>query len=78
MFGIFKKKAAPEIKVTDGDTMLYVVADLRTQIQRKDENGITVTIKIGACYGYLPVFETLEEAEKSGRGECEIFGIQRK
>ena len=62
----------------NGYTVLYAVMRLNTEISvqnpftSKEEH-----IKLVNCAGYIPVFKTLKEAEKSAcKGKYQIFAIQ--
>lgn len=54
----------------------YVVMRIQTKIRKKVNDQITIDKQIGGCYGYLPVFETYEEAEKDSKGIYNIAALR--
>lgn len=59
------------------EDILYVVLKLNTRVIYNDPmTGEDKTVELGECAGYLPVFNTIEEAElHSGDGKYEIMKI---
>ena len=56
---------------------LFMVMKLSTDITYTNQVGTEVKQKLEGCYGYIPVFETIEEAEEMANdGELQIIMIQ--
>tara|TARA_R110002051_G_scaffold318959_1_gene402178 strand:+ start:138 stop:380 length:243 start_codon:yes stop_codon:yes gene_type:complete len=75
-----QKTNQAEIKEIEnnGYTVLYAVMRLNTNVSiqnpftQEDES-----IKLANCAGYIPVFDNIEQAEKSAdNGKYKIFAIQ--
>ena len=58
--------------------LLYLVMKLNTKVETTDlVTGHPVEIVLTGCAGYIPVFETLEEAEESAcNGKYQILCIK--
>ena len=53
----------------------YLVMRLNTEITQKLAWG-EEHFKLGGCAGYIPVFNTLKQAEKSAKGKYQIIPIK--
>jgi len=74
-----KKSIRSEVKKIENKKItLFAVMKLSTEIEYK--NPFTqeqITCKLGGLAGYIPVFSTIEEAEKSAEnGKYEIISIE--
>ena len=53
----------------------YMVMRLNTEIVQIMGYGSEQNIKLGGCAGYIPVFNTLKQAEKNSKGKYPIVPI---
>lgn len=70
------KVKAPTTSTDEG--IMFVVLRLNEKIAYIDPvSNKPGTVKLGGCRGYLPVFGTIEEAEKAScAGRFQIFAIK--
>ena len=56
------------------EPVLYAVLKLLTLVEVDDVSGLTHKVKITGAEGYIPVFKTIEEAEKAAcNGKYQII-----
>lgn len=54
----------------------YMVMRLSTEITATDFFHKEIDIKLSGCAGYVPIFDTLKQAEKDSKGKYKIIPIK--